>query len=512
MPPAPPTPPSLLASLLNISLGVGVSDLSVANNSSITGAGNDTIVGGDSVTANLSGGADNITTHDSGSLTINGGANKITVHDKAAISITGGGNSVTMHDNGSLTINDARSVAASATGSVTFGDTLSYHNNDTIALNYSLALGNSASVSVNFNPTLNAQAGAGGDQITDNFLINAGNSDLVNFNGANQAITLNAGGADTVSTAGANDTITIGNSATAGASAATQAATGGACTNGIVLNVGATAAGTTFDGGLGTDTFTAGMGYDGGNHYIGSMGDQAQLFAGTGNCMNYSGLQCSVVVNYNTGIGQGFDASGKLLWTDTYTNMEQVKGAQLDGNVLTGSNAYFNELKGGLGQTTYHDGAGGDRIIWGEAGATGLVDGQGTDIAYLGNGTDELYWRNQPMNSKGVSNFGETVYGYQTKDDFNFSELANSRYSGVSHSFGGVADLSNWVQVELASNGVDTLMQFDKTGTGSDFQTAATLKGVNLFTDYGVANNPAGAAQVLQDMYAGGSLVFTMPH
>ena len=415
------------------------------------------------------------------------------------MTITGGGSSVTMRDSGSLTINDARSVAAGASASVSFGDTVSYRSGDTIGLNYSLALGNGASVSVNFSPTLNAQSGASSDQITDNFLIAAGNADLVNFTGANQAITLNAGGADSVTTSGVNDTITIANSATAGASAATQAATGGACTNGIVLNVGATAVGTTFNGGIGTDTFAAGAGYDGGNHYVGSMGDQAQLFAGTGNCLNYSALKCSVMVNYNTGIGQGFDANGNLLWTDTYTDIEQVKGARLDGNVLTGSNAYFNELKGGLGQTTYHDGAGGDRIIWGEAGATGLLDGQGTDMAYLGSGTDELYWRNQPMNSKGVSNFGETVYGYQTKDDFNFSELATAGYSGVSRSFGGVSDLGNWVNIELASNGLDTLVQFDKTGTASNFQTAATLTNVNLFAAYGVANSVAGETQLLQN-------------
>ena len=481
--------------LLNLGLGLSLLNINVANNASVSGSGNDTVVGGNNVTG-----------------TFTGGNNSISVGNGAAFTITGGGNNVSMHDSGSLAITDARSVANGFSGSVTFGDTVSYHSGDSIALNYSLALGNGASVSVNFNPTLNAQSGAIGDQITDNFLITAGNSDLVNFAGSGQAVTLNAAGSDTVTTTGTNNTILIGNSATAGASAATQAATGGACTNGIVVSVGATAAGTTFDGGLGTDTFTAGAGYDGGNHYIGSMGSQAQLFAGTGNCMNYSGLQCSVVVNYNTGVGQGFDANGNLLWTDTYTNMEQVKGAQLGGNVLTGSNAYFNELKGGLGQTTYHDGAGGDRIIWGEAGATGLLDGQGTDMAYLGSGTDELYWRNQPMNSKGVSNFGETVYNYQTQDDFNFSELATQGYSGVSHSFGGAGDLSNWVQVELSSNGVDTLVQFDKSGTGTNFQTAATLKDVNLFSAYGAANNVAGAAQLLQDMYAGGSLIFSQTH
>jgi len=279
------------------------------------------------------------------------------------------------------------------------------------------------------------------------------------------------------------------------------------------MTVGATAAGTTLNGGLGTDTFSAGAGYDGGNHYIGSLGTQAELFAGQGNCMNYSGLACRVTVNYNTGVGQGFDASGNLLWTDTYTTMEQVKGAQLNGDVLTGSNAYFNELKGGLGQTTYYDGSAGDRVIWGEAGATGLVDGHGTDIAYLGTGDDELYWRNQPTNSKGVSNFGETAYGFSVAqgDDINLSEFTTAGFAGVARAFAGASDLANWVNVALSGN--DTQVQFDKTGTGNFTQTAVTLKNDNLFADFGVADHSsAGAQQVVQDMFSTGHLVLTTTH
>jgi len=230
--------------------------------------------------------------------------------------------------------------------------------------------------------------------------------------------------------------------------------------------------------------------------------------------VNYSNLDCRVTVNYNTGVGQGFDANGDLLWTDAYTDMEQVKGGQLNGNTLTASNQYFNELKGGLGQTTYYDGAAGARVIWGEAGATGLLDGQGTDIANLGNGSDELYWRNQPNNSKGVSNFGETAYGFNIAqgDDLNFSELATAGYAGVGRSFAGANDIVNWVNVTLSGN--DTDVWFDKSGSGNFTQVAVVLKNENLFGAFGVANNSSLAAdqQVVQDLYNTGHVVMNQTH
>ncbi|HTZ37947.1 MAG TPA: hypothetical protein VMB84_18095 [Stellaceae bacterium] len=523
-PPAPPAPPSPAGSLLSLSVGVG--PLTVANNATVNGTGNDTIVGGNGDTINLSGGGNNVSVQDQSSISIIGFGNSVSAHDHASINVAGGGDSVTMHDSGSLTIagggnnitlhdkdsvtiNDARSESDGFAGSVNFGDTISAHNNDTIALNYTLNLGNSDNVSVVFQPNVTDQPG-GNSTATPNNLINAGDADTINFAGAGEAIRLNAGGNNVLTTTGANDTITIGNSATANSSAST----GGACSNGIILTVGATAAGTTFNGGLGTDTFTAGAGYDGGNHYIGSLGTQAELFS-AGNCVNYSGLDCRVTVNYNTGVGQAFDASGNLLWTDTYTNVEQVKAAELNGNVLIGSNAYFNELKGGLGQTTYYDGAGGDRIIWGEAGTTGLLDGQGTDIAYLGNGTDELYWRNQPQNSKGVSNFGETAYGFNTAqgDTLNFTELATSGFAGVGNAFNtGDTNILNWVNVSLAGNGQDTDVWFDKSGSGNFSQVAVVLKNDNLFSQYGAATGASGAAQVVQDLYSAGHIVLNLTH
>jgi hypothetical protein len=498
---------SLVDSLLNLSVRIG--SLQVANGANVNGAGNDTIIGGDNDTISLSGGGNSLFVHDYDTITIGGGGNTVTMHDSCSLTIAGGGNNVSMHDNDSLTINDTRSLADGFSGAVTFGDTISGHKQDTIALNYSLNLGNSDAVTIGCTTSV---SGLSGGSFSANGVVNAGRSDVLTFAGANEAITLNATAGDTISTTGSNDTITIGNSAIANSSAAT----GGACSNGIIMTVSATAAGTTLNGGLGTDTFSAGAGYDGGNHYIGSLGSQSELFSGAGNCVNYSGLACRVSVNYNTGVGQGYDSSGNLLWTDTYTDMEQVKGARLDGNVLTGSNQYFNELKGGLGQTTYYDGTPGDRIIWGEAGATGLDDGQGTDVAYLGGGNDELYWRNQPTNSKGVSNFGETAFGFNTAqaDDLNFSELSTAGYAGVARSFAGTAaDATNWVNVSLAANGQDTDVWVDKSGSGNFAQVAMVLKNENLFSAFGVTDTSAvGAQQVLQDLYNTGHLVLNQTH
>ncbi|MBV9859915.1 MAG: hypothetical protein JO038_07425 [Alphaproteobacteria bacterium] len=475
-----------------IQVGYGVTYIAPnASNLTVNAAGADTLTGGNNDT-----------------LTVATSGNTLTGGNYNSIVINGGNNTITLLNSDTVVINDARTEANGFSGTVTYGDTVAMQSNGSLTLNYTLNLGNSDVVSANFNPLLTL---GNGSSAAANYIINAGTSDSIAFSGSGQAVVLNAGGSNTLTTTGSNDTITIGNSATANSSAST----GGACSNGIIMTVGQTAAGTTFNGGLGTDTFTAGAGYDGGNNYIGSTGTNAQLF-NAGNCVNYSGLSCRVTVNYNTGVGQGYDANGNLLWTDTYNGMEQVKGAKLDGNVLTGSNTYFNELKGGLGQTTYYDGTAGARVIWGEAGATGLLDGQGTDIAHLGNGDDEIYWRNQPSNSKGVSNFGETAYGFNVAQgsDLNFTELATAGYAGVSHSFAGTAaDATNWVNVSLASNGQDTNVWFDKSGSGNFTQIAVTLKGDNLFADFGVNSHPQKAsAQVVQDMFNAGNLVLNQTH
>lgn len=466
----------------------------VSNSASYNGNGGQTLNAGDYDTVTLSGGNNNVT---SGS------------HD--VITLNGGNNTVSMQDYGSLTINDSRSEADGFSGNISFGDTISVYTNDTIALNYTLTLGTGDSVSVGFSPSVTEhQHLLGGilglvglsstnDTINQAFAVLAGAHDTISFSGANEAISLTRGSGDTIKTTGANDTITIGGVASTKSS----------------MTVGATASGTAVNGGLGTDTFTAGSGYTGGNHYIGSVQSNADGFLAIGSCANYAGLLDRVTVNLNTGVGQGFDSSGKLLWTDTYTTIQQVKAGLLDGNVLTGSDSFYSELKGGLGSTTYHGGAAGDRIIWSSGGLTGLLDGQGTDIAYGGSGADEFYWRNSP-GAKGISNAGETIYGFNHAqgDDLNLSELADTGFAGVSNSFTGTDNNPlNWVNVSLAANGQDTDVWFDKSGTGSFTQIAAVLKSDNLFSDFGVSDtSSAGAQLVVQDMYNAGNLVLAHPH
>jgi hypothetical protein len=336
-----------------------------------------------------------------------------------------------------------------------------------------------------------------GDVINESFAITAAAHDTITFSGSSQAVSLSLGSGDTITTTGSNDTITIGGAATTKSS----------------VSVGATASGTTINGGLGTDTFTAGSGYDGGNHFIGSAQTNADGFNAIGSCANYANLGDRVTVNLNTGSGQGFDATGKQLWTDTYTNIQQVKAGQLDGNILTGSDSFFSELKGGLGSATYHGGAAGDRIIWSSAGGTGLLDGQGSDIAYGGSGADEFYWRNSP-GGKGVSNLGETIYGFNPAqaDDLNLSEFADSGFAGVSNAFTG-SNLFTFADVSLSANGLDTNVWFDKTGSGSFTHLAAVLKNENLFAAYGVTDTSSvGAQQVVQHMLDAGNLVLGTPH
>lgn len=492
-----PLPPLPLLGLTPIVLGSGVVysiDGKAGNNLTINIAGADTLVGGDGDTLTAAAGGNSLTGHDRDVLTIGDGNNSISLHDSGSVTVNGGGNNIVLHDSGKLTINDTRTIADGYTGSVVFSDTIAVHRNDVVALNYTLSLGASDNVSVDFRPVLTV--GDSSDTVNANYIVNAGKGDTITFSGSNETVLLNAGSGDIIATSGANDTITVGGSATTKSS----------------MTIGATAGGTTINGGLGLDTFTAGAGYDGGNYYVGSAHDYADGFSAVGNCANYSSLACRVTVNYQTNTGQGFDAAGNLLWTDTYSNMQQVKAGKFDGNVLTGSDSYYSELKGGLGSATYNGGAAGDRIIWSAAGAAGLNDGQSTDVAFGGAGNDEFYWRNSP-GGKGLSNFGEAINGFNVGqgDDLNLSEFANSGFAGVTKAFAGANDLANWVNVSLVGN--DTDVWFDKTGNGNFTQLAAVLKNDNLFSDFGVADqSAAGAQQVVQNLYNTGHLVLTQPH
>ncbi len=471
----------------------------------LLGGGN-VVLAGDNDTITVSGGGNVMLAGDNATMTLSGGGNTVLAHDQDRITIYGGGNSVAVHDNGVVSVNDARSVLGGFSGSVNFGDTISVHNNDTVSLNYTLTLASSVSVSVGFQPSIVVNSwgswlppGGTGNKVNANFVVTAGAHDTITFSGANQAVSLSVGSGDTVVTTGANDTITIAGSVTTKSS----------------MTVGATAANTTLNGGLGTDTFSAGSGYDGGNYFVGSARGYQDGFAGIGSCANYAPLACRVTVSLNTNVGQGFDAGGALLWTDTYSNIQQVKAGQLDGNVLTGSDAYYCELKGGVGSATYYGGAAGDRIIWSSAGATGLLDGQSTDVGYAGTGNDEFYWRNLP-GGKGVSNLGERIYGFNTTqgDDLNLSELVSAGYAGVTTPFDGTtASLFTFVDVSLSTDGNDTNVWLDKTGSGNFTQLAAVLKNENLFTAFGVTDTSSvGAQQVVLDMYNTGHLVLTQPH
>src|SRR5205823_6104384 len=133
---------------------------------------------------------------------------------------------------------------------------------------------------------------------------------------------------------------------------------------------------------------------------------------------------------------------------------------------------------------------------------------------YAGTGTDEFYWRNQP-HGKGLSNMGETIYNFSvTLDAFNFSEFAivgapfanaSGRNFNASVGTDGFVDyLFNWFNVALDGNG-NTDVLFNKFGDGNSqhFQTAAVLKGVDLFGAYGVQSaSPGASQQVVQDLYS----------
>ena len=441
----------------------------------------------------LSAGDNFIAALNSNSLQIDGGGNTVKMLNGNALAIAGGGNTVVMLNNNNLLISDMRTIATGFAGTIAFGDTITAANNNSIELDYGLVLGKSDTVTVNFAPSITD----GRNTILLNDTVIASNSDVITFADSGEAVTLSVGRSDMIATTGSNDTITIGGDASSESS----------------MRVGTTGAGTTINGGLGSDTFTAGSGYIGGVAYIGSVRGFEDGFDAIGNCVNYSSFSCRVTVDDNSGLGQGFDASGNLLWTDTYSNIQQIKAGQLDGNILTGSNAYYCELKGSIGQTTYYGGAAGDRIVWSSAGAGGQLDGRATDIAYGGSGPDEFYWRNSP-GGKGVSNFGETIFGFNPGqgDDLNFSEFADSGFAAVTTAF-TFANLADWVDVSLSADGQDTDFWFDRTGGGNFTQLAAVLKNENLFSAYSVADySNAGAQQVVHDMYASGALVLTMPH
>ena len=118
-----------------------------------------------------------------------------------------------------------------------------------------------------------------------------------------------------------------------------------------------------------------------------------------------------------------------------------------------------------------------------------------------------VYWRNSAR-GKGVSNFGDIAQG----DDLNLGEFATTGFAGMRRGFAGANDLVNWVNVSLTATG-DTVVQFDKSGSGNFTQTAVTLKNDSLFADFGfIDHSSIGAQQVVRDMYSTGHLVLSHTH
>src|SRR5579872_415256 len=463
------------------------------------------LVGSGTATAQLNVAVGNNDTVTAGNyVSMSAGANDVITLGDYGVVVTGNHSDASASDNDLLVVGNNDSVVAGN------NDTIIAGNNDTITMGAGiLSLGNNGSVTLDAGASLSViHLGCNdvlhdGSAIVNGKLVVGGNS--IAF-GAFEKATLYGTG-DTLNAA-AGDVITIGG-------------TGGAAPTLGVFTIGNNASGATFNGGLGIDTFSPGTGYVGGNHYIGSYHGDADGFAAIGNCINYtstadsSGDAVRVVVNLNTGTGSGYGGSGNQLWADTYTNIQQVKASAANGNVLTGSDSYYGELKGAAGSVTYYGGAAGDRIIWSSADASGVAGaGQGLDIAYAGTGGDEFYWRNQP-HGKGVSNMSETIYNFSvTADDLNFSEwttlgapfanLSGRNFDPTIGSNGLVNDLFNYIGVALDGNG-NTDLLLDKLGDGNsqNFHTAAVLEGVDLFGAYGVqATAPGAAQQVIENLYS----------
>jgi hypothetical protein len=169
-------------------------------------------------------------------------------------------------------------------------------------------------------------------------------------------------------------------------------------------------------------------------------------------------------------------------------------------------------FKGGLGSTTFYDGTAGDRIIWSSAGATGLLDGNGLDVAYAGQGDDEFYWSNS-ASGKGVSNFGETIYR------FNIAQGDDPQPQRVRH--GGLCRGEAWLRRgkrsgQLGQRVADRNRRYRRpvrqVRQRHFTQNAVTLKNDSLFADFGVTDHCSigGVQQVVQDMYSTGHLVLSI--
>jgi Ca2+-binding RTX toxin-like protein len=212
--------------------------------------------------------------------------------------------------------------------------------------------------------------------------------------------------------------------------------------------------------GSGADNIT-GDGND--NIFFDGGGNDTYNGAGGIDTLDYSAATSTVTVNLNTVTGQN---TGTFGGTDTITNMENVVGAALFANTLTG-NALANRLTGGSAADTIIGGSGTDTIFGGAGndillgGASGALDdgtadtidggaggdfiggGQGNDIVRGGDGDDVLVG--------GIVNTAQQFFtndgGDDTYDGGDGSDRAIAVYgdrAGVGASTVGVAfDIGN---------------------------------------------------------------------
>jgi Ca2+-binding RTX toxin-like protein len=252
--------------------------------------------------------------------------------------------------------------------------------------------------------------GSGGDALTGNGGVN------VLSGGGGGDVLAGDGGNDTLSGDAGNDTLTGG--------AGTDTLNGGADSDTINYTIGDGA--DVVDGGSGTDTLnilgTAGndtldVSWNGsvlspieGGAVTGVEAVNANLGAGTGDALDYSGSTVGVSVNLGAGTATGFAS---------LTSVENVVGtAQVD--VLTGS-AAANTLTGGGGADTLDGGAAGDLLIGG-AGADVINTGAADDDAQ-----DTIRFDNTTEFGDTVSNFDATGTAAQI-DRVVFGGALNTAY------------------------------------------------------------------------------------
>jgi len=218
--------------------------------------------------------------------------------------------------------------------------------------------------------------------------------------------------------------------------------------------------------GSGADTIT---GDDNDNTIIDGGGADIYNGAAGSDTVDYSASTSTVTVNLNTIVAQTVGTFGGQ---DTITNMENVIGATLFANSLTGSDTTANRLVGGSIADFLHGGGGadtlvggaGDDVIFGDyvntfntgattadgndvieggAGNDSLIGGMGNDILRGGDGDDILVGGIANGTSAGLSAIFTNDGGDDTYDGGDGTDIAYAYYTdhtgGVSFDLGNLA-------------------------------------------------------------------------